>query len=251
LTKRESGWWHDFYTAFRPFFGLISQKETNAQARFIIKKLDLKPGRKFLDCPCGIGRISLPVAKKGIGVTGVDIIPSYLDEVSIKAKRRGLKINLVHSDMRRINFDSKFDAVGNLWTSFGFFRKESDNRLVVKKMYRALKPGGKFVLHVINRDWIIANFRPRDWYEAGGVKSTEERYIDYRTSVNHGLWRFIKDGEEKTIESPIRLYSLHELIAIFRSAGFINIESFGSVKDEPVTRDSRMIYVIGTKPRRK
>jgi ubiquinone/menaquinone biosynthesis C-methylase UbiE len=251
LKNKESGWWHDFYTAFRPFFGLISQKETNEQVRFIIKKLDLKPGRSFLDCPCGIGRISMPMARKGIKVTGADVMRSYLDEISKKSDRRKLKINLLHSDMRRINFDSKFDAAGNLWTSFGFFEKESDNRLVVKKMYQALKPGGKFMLHVINRDWIMANFRPRDWYEAGGVKSMEERYIDYRTSVNHGLWHFIKDGEEKTIESPIRLYSLHELIAIFKSTGFVNIESYGSIKDEPVTRHSRMIYVIGTKPGRK
>ena len=251
VAKKETAWWHDFYTAFRPFFGLVPQKETNAQVRYITKKLSLKPGKKFLDCPCGIGRISLPVAKMGIRVTGVDIIPSYLDEISTRAKQRGLKIALLHSDMRRINFDSKFDAAGNLWTSFGFFDKESDNRFVVKKMYQALKPGGKFMLHLINRDWIIANFRPRDWYEAGGVKSMEERYIDYRTSVNHGLWHFIKNGEEKAINSPIRLYSLHELIAIFRSTGFINIESYGSVKDEPVTRDSRMMYVIGTKPRRK
>ncbi len=251
MPGREYEWWNDFYTAFRPFFGLIPQKETNAQVRFIMKKLDLKPGRKFLDCPCGIGRISLPMAKKGIRVTAVDIIPSYLDEILEKAQRRGLKIDLVHSDMRRINFDSGFDAAGNLWTSFGFFEKKSDNRLVVKKMYQALKPGGKFVLHVINRDWIIANFRPRDWHEAGGVKSMEERYIDYRTSTNHGLWHFIKNGEEKTIKSPIRLYSFHELVAIFKSVGFINIKGYGSVKDEPVTRNSRMIYVIGTKPRRK
>lgn len=250
ITKKETAWWHDFYTSFRPFFGLISQSETNAQVRYIIKKLDLKPGRKFLDCPCGIGRISLPLAAKGIRVTGIDIMPSYLDEIAEKAERRGLKIELLRSDMRRINFDSEFDAGGNLWTSFGFFEKESDNRLVVKKMYRALKPGGKFMLHVINRDWIMANFRPRDWHEMGGVKSMEERYIDYRTSINHGLWRFIKDGEEKAIESPIRLYSLHELIAIFRSAGFVDIESYGSIQDEPVTRHSRMMYVIGTKPRR-
>jgi ubiquinone/menaquinone biosynthesis C-methylase UbiE len=251
LKNKESAWWHDFYTAFRPFFGLVSQKETNAQVRYIIEKLDLKPGRKFLDCPCGIGRISLPVAKKGVRVTGVDIIPSYLDEISKKAKRSSLKIELMHSDMRRINFDSEFHAAGNLWTSFGFFEKESDNRLVVSKMYKALKPGGKFMLHVINRDWIITNFKPRDWHEMEGVKSMEERYIDYRTSIVHGLWHFIKDGEEKIIESPIRLYSLHELIAIFRSAGFVDIENYGSMKDEPVTRNSRMMYVIGTKPRRK
>ena len=249
-SKRDSAWWHDFYAEFRPYFGLVSKKDTGAQVRYIIKKLNLKPNKIFLDCPCGIGRISLPLAKKGIRVTGADIMQSYLDELSRKARRRGLNVRLVHKDMRRINFDSEFDACANLWTSFGFFEKESDNCLVVKKMYQALKPGGKFMLHVINRDWVVVNLQVHDWHDVGGLKTLEERHFDYRTSINHGTWRFIKDGKEKTLDSPIRLYSFHELIAIFESVGFVDIEGYGSEKEEPITRNSRMMFVIGTKPRR-
>jgi SAM-dependent methyltransferase len=209
MPNKDSGWWDDFFPVFRPFFGLVSQKETNAQARYIIKKLNLKPGKKFLDCPCGLGRICFPLAKNGIRV--------YLDELSKRARRRGLKINPVHADMRRIKYDSEFDAGGNLWTSFGYFEKESDNRLVLKKMYRSLKPGGKFMLHVINRDWIMAHYQSRGWQEIAGVKSMEERYFDYRTSINYGTWHFIKDGKEKSIDVPIRMYAFHELIAMLES----------------------------------
>jgi ubiquinone/menaquinone biosynthesis C-methylase UbiE len=251
MPKKDSGWWDDFFPAFRPFFGLISQKRTNAHVRFIIKKLNLKPGSKFLDCPCGIGRISLPLAKKGIRVTGVDITQSYLDELFKKAERRGLKVNIVRADMRRIIFDSKFDAGGNLWTSFGFFEKESDNRLVVKKMYQALKPGGKFMLHVSNRDWIMAHYQPRGWQEVKGIKSVEERHFDYRASINYGIWHLIKDGKERTFNVPIRMYSFHELIAMFESIGFIDIEGYGSTKEEPISREKQMMFIIGTKPRRR
>jgi ubiquinone/menaquinone biosynthesis C-methylase UbiE len=249
MPAKDSGWWDDFFPVFRPFFGLVSQKETNAQARYIIKKLNLKPGKKFLDCPCGFGRICFPLAKNGIRVTGVDITSSYLDELSKRAKRRGLKINPVHADMRRINYDSEFDAAGNLWTSFGYFEKESDNLLVLKKMFSALKPGGKFMLHVINRDWVIAHYQPRGWQEIAGVKSMEERYFDYRSSINYGTWHFIKDGKEKSIDVPIRMYSFHELIAMFKSVGFVDIEGYGSEKDEPISRDKLMMYIIGTKPK--
>ena len=107
------------------------------------------------------------------------------------------------------------------------------------------------MLHVINRDWIMVNLQTRDWHNVRGVKTLEERNFDYRTSINHGIWRFINNGQEKIIDSPIRLYSFHELIAIFESAGFTNIEGYGSEREEPVTRDSRMMFVIGTKPRRK
>ena len=250
MPKKDSGWWDDFFPAFRPFFGMVSEKETNSQVRYIIRKLGLKSGMKFLDCPCGIGRVSLPLAKKGIKVTGADITRSYLDELSSKAERRGMNIKVAHADMRRINFDAEFDACGNLWTSFGFFEKESDNRLVVKKMYQALRPGGKFMLHVINRDWIMAHYQPRGWQEIAGIKSLEERYFDYSASVNHGTWHYLKDGEEKTFHVPLRMYSFHELVAMFESVGFVDIEGFGAVKDKPIDRNRMMMFVIGTRPRK-
>jgi len=249
MSKKDSGWWDGFFPEFRPFFGLLTQKETNAHVRYVINKLNLRPGKKFLDCPCGIGRISLPMANKGIKVTGVDITQSYLDELSKKAKRSGLRVEVVQADMRRINFDAKFDACGNLWTSFGYFEKESDNIQVLKKMYRALKPSGKFMLHVINRDWIMANYQPRGWQQIGNVKSLEERYFDYRTSINYGTWHFIKDGKEKSFETSIRMYSFHELVSILTSIGFTNIEVYGSTKDESIGSDKMMMFIIGTKPK--
>ncbi len=246
-----SGWWDDFFPEFRPFFGMLSQKATNAHVRYVIEKLNLKSGKKFLDCPCGIGRIGLPLTKKGVRVTGVDITRSYLDEFEKIAKRKGLKVDLYRADMRRINFDSEFDAAGNLWTSFGFFEKESDNLLTLKKMYRALKPGGKFMLHVINRDWIMANYQERGWEEIAGVKSIEKRHFDYSTSINHGTWYIIKDGKEKSFEVPIRMYSYHELIGMFKKVGFRDIEGYGSTKDDPVSRERMMMFIIGIKRRRK
>jgi cyclopropane fatty-acyl-phospholipid synthase-like methyltransferase len=251
LSNKDSGWWDDYFPAARPLFSMVSQKETNAQVRYLVKKLGLKPGMKFLDCPCGIGRTALAMAKMGIKITGVDITQSYLDEFARKSRRRGLKVKLVRSDMRRINFDSEFDASGNLWTSFGYFAKESDNFLTLKKMYRALKPGGKFMLHVINRDWIMTHFATRGWQEIAGIKSLEERHFDYRTSVNHGTLRYIRDGEEKIFHISVRMYSFHELVTMFESVGFVDIEGYGSIRDEPIDRNEQMMFIIGSRPKRR
>jgi ubiquinone/menaquinone biosynthesis C-methylase UbiE len=252
VTKRDAGWWDDFFPAFRPIFGIVSRKVTNAHVRYVIEKLNLKPGKKFLDCPCGIGRISLPLAKKGIRVTGVDITQSYLDELSRRTKQRGLKISVARADMRRVNYDSQFDAAGNLWTSFGFFEKESDNRLVLKKMYQALKPGGRFMLHVINRDWIIARFQPSEFIlTKDGLKVGQVRSFDYERSTNLSTWYFIKNGKEQSFDISIRMYSFHELAGMFESVGFTDIQGYGSVKDDPISRDRGMMFIIGTKPRRR
>jgi ubiquinone/menaquinone biosynthesis C-methylase UbiE len=249
MSKKESKWWLEFFPSFREIFNAIPARKTNSEVNYIIKKLDLAPGKRFLDCPCGIGRISIPLAKRGIRVTGVDITKSYLDELSVKATKTKAGIDLVQSDMRRITFDSKFDAAGNIWTSFGYFDKESDNYLVIKRMFRALKPGGKFMLHLINRDWIIGNYTPSDWFEAGGARIFEQRQMDLSRSVNQSVWHCIKDGKETVVKLGLRMYSYHEILQMMRRAGFVDLEGYGSTKDEPVSLNRMMMFVIGTRPK--
>jgi len=249
--NKDSGWWDDFFPAFRPVFDIVSKKVTGGHVRYVIKKLNLKPGKKFLDSACGIGRIGLPLAKRGVRITGFDITQSYLDEFDAKAKRMGLKVNLYCADMRRIDFESEFDAAGNLWTSFGYFQKESDNLLTLKKMYRALKPGGRFMLHLMNRDWFIARCESTELFEVKGTLVGQVRKFDYKLSAIDSIWYIIKDGNKQTFPMSLRLYSYHELVAMFKSVGFVDIEGYGSVKDEPITRDRGMMFILGSRPKGK
>jgi ubiquinone/menaquinone biosynthesis C-methylase UbiE len=242
-------WWLDFFDDFRPIFDTFPKRISNQQAAFIIRKMGLRKGKTFLDCPCGIGRISLPLARKGIRVTGVDITESYLEELEEKAKRAKLKIETQHCDMRRITFSNQFDAAGNLLTSFGYFEKEADNLRTLRCIYYALKPGGKFVLHVTNRDWILVNYTPRGWQEIKSLKVLEKREFDYSRSVNRAVWHFIRDGKKSSYSVMIRLYSYHELIAMLKKVGFENVEGYGDPKESPISRDTRMMWIFATKPR--
>jgi 2-polyprenyl-3-methyl-5-hydroxy-6-metoxy-1,4-benzoquinol methylase len=249
--SKKKEWWQEIFPAIRPLFDTATPQRNNSEAKYIIKKMGLKPGMKFLDCPCGIGRISIPLGKKGIKVAGVDITRPYLEELRKKAQRLNLKIDLHEMDMREIKFKNKFDAAGNLWTSFGYFEKESDNLLVLKKAYQALKPGGKFLLNTINRDWIITSFQSRGWDEIGNLKIIQRREFDYRKSIMRSTWILIKDGEEEHYDVDFYMYSFHELVKMFESVGFENIEGYGSIKDDPIGRNTRMMYIFGTKPKRK
>jgi SAM-dependent methyltransferase len=150
--------------------------------------------------------------------------------------------------MRRIPFRGRFDAAGNLWTSFGYFPSPADDLKVLKRMHGALRPGGKFVLHVINRDWIMANFQARDWFVTGGMRVLEERRFDYVESKIHSNWTFIRDGRTSTHRSSIRMYSYHELAAMMEESGFVDVAGYGSMKDEPISRETMMMFIFGTKP---
>jgi ubiquinone/menaquinone biosynthesis C-methylase UbiE len=245
----EHGWWTDFFTDFRPFFGIVPRKATNALVRYLVRNLRLQPGHRFLDCPCGIGRIALPLARQGIRVTGVDITQEYLEETAAKARRQHLKIELMHADMRHIKFKNRFHAAANLWTSFGYFGSESDDLRVLRRMFEALRTGGRFMLHTINRDWILKNFQPTDWTECAGVRVLEQRRFDYATSIMHATWRFVRPEGESCHDTIIRMYSFHELVALFRRTGFVDVEGCGNEQGEPVSADQRMLFVTGSKPR--
>ena len=247
-SKHETEWWHDFFVDFRPVFSGMPAKDTNALVRYIISQLKLKRGSTFLDCPCGIGRVAIPLAAKGIKVTGVDIMPSYLEEMELRAKRRGLPVKAVHADMRRIDFHDQFDAAANLRTSFGYFESESDNLRVLKKVVQALRSGGRFMMTLTNRDWIIANFQKTDWCEFGDLKVLKERSFDYHRSILTSHWHFIMNGQEKAHTVNLRLYSYHELLGLFRSAGFVEVRGYGSLKNEEVSAGTQTLVIIGIKP---
>lgn len=248
---KKKEWWQSIFPATRQLFDTIKPSVSNDETRYIINKLGLKPGMKFLDCPCGIGRISIPMTRKGIKVTGVDITIPYLQELSKKAQRKKLKIDLHEMDMRKINFKNQFDGAGNLGTSFGYFDKESDNMLVIKKAYQAIKPGGKYLVHVINRDWIITYFESHGWTQLRDFKIVEDRNFDYRNSTMHSRWYMLRDGKEVSYDIRLRMYSFHELAEMFKKAGFENIEGYGSVNDDPISQHSRMMFVFGTRPKRR
>jgi 2-polyprenyl-3-methyl-5-hydroxy-6-metoxy-1,4-benzoquinol methylase len=249
--NKQVEWWQEFFDSVGTgLFRIATRKATNAQVRYIIEKMGLRKNMKVLDCPCGIGRVSIPLARKGLRVTGVDITQSYLDEFQRRLVRTDLKIPIMRADMKKITFRNEFDAVLNLWTSFGYFEDDRENFAVIRKAYQALKPGGRFLLNVINRDWIITNFETRGWDEFGGILSIQEREFDYARSINMTEWTLVKDGERVTYHVPLRMYSFHELIAMFQRAGFVDIEGFGSTKDEPIDRNRQMMWVFGTKPKR-
>lgn len=240
-------WWKNFFPAFRPVFDTIPARTTNADVRYIVKKLNLKTGSKFLDCPCGIGRISLPLAKKGIAVTGVDITKEYLEELAQKALKRKLKLDLKHADMRKIAYKNRFDAAMNFGTSFGYFEKNSDDLLTLKKAYQALKPGGLFLLSIVNRDWILKYFDSREWQKIGDVLLLQNRIFDYGSSRMVADWVFMQGKKEYEHTTDLRMYSLHEVLPMMKTAGFTGIKAYGSTKDDPVTVDSRLMYIFGKK----
>jgi ubiquinone/menaquinone biosynthesis C-methylase UbiE len=240
-SQGDNEWWHSFFDDNwkRLGFDSIDTEQTGKETDFLVKALELKPEDKVLDQACGVGRHSLELARRGFShVTGLDFTQAYVKEAILKAKHEGLKVEFVHGDMKDLPFaDESFDAVYNFYTSFGYFRDERDNERVINEVARVLKPGGRFLLDVVNRDYIVRNFRARGWSEYSGEYVIEERFFDLATSRNECTWVYV--GKQGKTERPVslRMYSLHELVAMFKRNGLEYKEAWGTWDFEPLTWD--------------
>src|SRR5262245_10978959 len=127
----------------------ITQERTEREVGFLLQRLEAAPGRRVLDLACGHGRISLPLARAGWKVTGLDLSERSLRLARERAELEGLDVEWVKSDMREPP-GGPFDAVVNVFTAFGYFENEAENQKVLDAVARVLVPGGLFLIDTLN-----------------------------------------------------------------------------------------------------
>lgn len=202
-------------------------KLARQEAEFLVKALRLKKGSRILDVPCGVGRHSKALAELGMSVTGVDINSDCLRLA--RGICKGKQVRLTRGDMADLSkYEGQFDAVINWFTSFGYFESDSANEHVMRQMIHALKPGGRFAIQLINRDWLLKVFRPVDWSKNGESFVMEARKYDPQTCTNESQ-RIVLDektGRAKRFYHRVRLYSMEEMVALLHGSGLANIRVY-------------------------
>ncbi|MFN4178930.1 MAG: class I SAM-dependent methyltransferase [Armatimonadota bacterium] len=244
-------WYREFFDdlylqVYQPF---ETPELVRHEVDFIIQALDLPEGARILDLCCGQGRHSLELARRGFQVVGVDLSEALLYAARQRAEREGLTITFLQSDMREIDFTDEFDAVINMFTSFGYLENEAEDEKVLRKVAQALKRGGKFLLDLMNRDWLIRNFQPMGWRaDNEGWFVLEERNFDHLSGRMETRWIFVaRDGVRYERFSSIRLYSASELRAMLERSGLQVTNLFGDYDSSPYTWDSHRLIVVATR----
>ena len=205
----------------------LTAQATQAEAEFVIEAMTLQPGANVLDVGCGYGRHAMELAARGYHVVGLDLSTPLLVRGGEEAQRRGLTINFVHGDMRELDFENQFDAAYCLFSTFGYFDDEA-NKKALTNIARALKTGGKVLIEILNRDYIIADLPTRVWWEGEGCVVLEEvdlNYFSSRIQVNRSV--VFDDGRQLEQEISVRAYSLHEVGKLMHAAGFRVLEVSG------------------------
>lgn len=218
-----------------------------AEAAFILKQLKLKKGSALLDLCCGPGRHAVEFAKKGLAVTGYDLSAEYLAEAAARAKKAKAGLRLLRGDMRALKFKGEFDAAVNLFTSFGYFLKFSDDMKTLKGVARALKPGGLFLVDVVSGDYVRAHFNPGPWHDMGDHYLLEE--VELGKDGTRCAWTTVSKKTGLTGKRTFftRLYNKRRLGAALRRAGLEPLRFWGGFGGQPLSPERNRLICLARK----
>lgn len=207
--------------------------------------------RRALDVACGIGRHAVELADRGVTVRGIDISESYLERARERAAERGVAegATFERDDMRDLGErDGEYDLVYNLWMSFGYY-DEATNRDILRGMRDRTADGGALVLELVNREGVLADFRPAGIPEDDGAFVVESAEYDPETARMETTRRvFSESGDGYDYEGEmvydVRLYAPAELAAACRDAGFSDVSLYAGLDGDPLERESTRLAVV-------
>ena len=243
-------WWTTYFDAqylleYEPLFSLERDRVEVAR---LLDVLGLPSGSRVLDVPCGQGRHAHLLAEAGFHVAGLD----YSAELLAKSRARGTgpRLRYRRGDMRRLpaEWRGRFDAVVNLFTSFGFFVDPRDDRAVIREFARVLRPGGVLVWHGANRDGVMARFLGRDWWTTRNrTLVAQERTFDPLSGqlTVETVWRGPRGMGSR--EHRIRLYSPTHLAELCAGAGLVVEQAYEGFSDNPLSRRAGEMMLVARK----
>jgi SAM-dependent methyltransferase len=226
--KTRQPWWEDLFNEdFMRASARVNDEQVRREVTFIEESLGVAAGGVVLDLGCGAGHHAVEFASRGYGVVGYDLSLYQLALAADVAQERSQKINFLQGDMREMAFEEMFDGVFCWNTTFGYF-EEDKNLAVAQRVFKALRPGGMFLIDVLNRDFAAASAPQQVWYEGDSCVCMDDMSVDYissRLRVKRSI--ILDDGRTKESLFSLRLYSLHELGKLLHEVGFRVTEASG------------------------
>ena len=244
-------WWEalfqDDYARFSP---PRTPAQVAADVQFIEQRLNLAAGARVLDVACGEGAHAALLASRGFAVVGIDTSLPLLARASAHAQSSQQRVQFQQLDMRELDETAAYDGAV-LWDhGFGFF-DDATNESVLTKIHRALRPRGQVLIDVLNRDYAVSRLPSLVWFQGQRCICMDDAHIDHTSSrlIVHRTVLF-EEGRSREFDYSLRLFSSHELRAMFERAGFRINEISGHVATPGAFfgADSQRIIMLAERP---
>jgi SAM-dependent methyltransferase len=239
-------WWTSFFDPVYAQLGLEARDEA-ARERVvdtIVQLLGVAPGARIFDQCCGIGRLSVPLARRGYRITGVDLGTGYADTAR---ERVGGDSDFHTADAFTFVAPAPCDGAINWFTSFGYAADDRTNLEMLRRARDSLVPGGKLALDFTNFPRVFGEYRPAFVDRNGDTMIIQETTFDFARGMALLTWTYVHpDGRRETRRTENRAYMPYDLVHLFGEAGFVDVQLFGPGA-APFERTSARVIVVGTR----
>lgn len=242
MQKDKNIWYASWFDT--PYYHILyKERDDNEAALFmntLMQFLNLPKRAEILDLACGKGRHAQYLNTLGFDVTGVDLSP---ESIAFAKQFENDTLRFNEHDMC-VPFPKKFDAVVNLFTSFGYFENEEDNLRTIKSIKEEMKPNGFGVIDFLNVDYIKQHIVPSEIKVVDGIsfyinRKIEDGYIikDIKFSHNDTNFAFVE---------KVKAISLKDFEAYFDKAGIQLKHTFGNYQLESYSKNTseRLILIF-------
>lgn len=203
-------WFEEWFDS--PLYEKLYANRDEEEAARLVELLDmelpLEKGAEILDLGCGRGRHAINLNKKGYNITGIDLSKEAIATAREKADQMGLSgIRFEVRDMRN-PLPKTFDAIVNLFTTFGYFKSDEENASVLDSVQKMLRPGGFFVLDYLNARKVEQDHSKHDEGEFQGIHYDIKRHIDNNAIIKEIEFSGTKIDGTKRYAERVKLYGL-------------------------------------------
>ncbi len=211
-----------------PYYHILYKERNYREAQIFMDNLthylNLPEKAKVLDLACGKGRHAIYLNQLGYDVVGADLSENSIAEAN---KNRNDTLSFQVQDMRE-TFEDKFDAIFNLFTSFGYFENDDDNLTTLKAMKESLTEYGFAVIDFMNVNQVIANLVPQE------IKTVENIDFHIKRFVRDGhIYKeidFEDNGQQFHFTEKVKALTLNDFEKLMEEAGIYLLDTFGDYK---------------------
>jgi len=217
-------WFEDWF-ASPYYFKLYKHRNEEEAACFmdkLINYLDIDSNAKLLDAACGKGRHSIYLNQKGFNVTGIDLsAPS----INLAKKSENERLAFFVHDIRKTFRSNYFNAVLNLFTSFGYFENSNDNVQCLKAFREASIYNGDLIIDFINATKAISELKANETKTIDGIDFHISK--KYTNGFIRKKIKFQDNGKSFEFEEKVQALDLEDFKTLFDKANLKLIDHFG------------------------
>ncbi|MES2382217.1 MAG: class I SAM-dependent methyltransferase [Bacteroidota bacterium] len=239
-------WFADWFNS--PYYHILYKDRDYTEAEMFLNNViaffNMPQNAHVIDLACGKGRHSVFLNKAGFNVLGVDL---SANSIAFAKQFENETLHFAEADLRCLNRNNEFDYAFNLFTSFAYFKSDTENHEVLHQFNACLKPNGFLLLDFFNAEKIKLRRNCVDTKEIEGITFHTSKEI-----ADNKIYKTIKfeaEGEKHSYQEEVQLLLLADFEKLFEDTNFKIIKVFGnySLENFDATESDRLIFIAQKK----